>query len=152
MPARIALVADGDLPDLLPLMRAYCDFYGQEPPDERLLGIARALLADPGCEGFQLVARGDDGAAIGFATVYWSWSTLAAARTAILNDLFVHRDARGTGLAEALIEEARTRAADRAESIGWQTAKDNLRAQRVYERVGAKRSEWVDFSMPTAGD
>lgn len=149
MPARIALVADGDLPDLLPLMRAYCDFYEQEPPDERLLGIARALLADPECEGFQLVARGDDGAAIGFATVYWSWSTLAAARTAILNDLYVSPAARGTGLAEALIEEARSRAGERAVSLGWQTAKDNLRAQAVYERIGAKRSEWVDYSLST---
>ena len=146
---RISLVAETDLPDLLPLMRGYCTFYETDPADERLLTLSRALIADPDCEGFQLVARDGDGRALGFATVYWSWSTLSAARSAILNDLFVHPDARGTGLAEALIEEARKRAADRAESIGWQTAKDNLRAQRVYERIGAKRSEWVDFSMPT---
>jgi len=24
---------------------------------------------------------------------------------------------------------------------------DNLRAQAVYERVGAKRSEWLDYSL-----
>jgi GNAT superfamily N-acetyltransferase len=147
----IELVTEADLPDVLPLMRAYCDFYRVRPSDEDLLALARALLADPDCEGFQLVAREDSGRAVGFATVYWNWSTLAAARTAIMNDLFVHPDARGSGLAELLIEECRVRAARRgATSLGWQTAKDNHRAQTVYERVGAKREEWVDYSLGTA--
>ena len=67
-----------------------------------------------------------------------------------MNDLFVHADARGTGLAEALIEECRVRAGRRgATSLGWQTAKDNQRAQKVYERVGGKRAEWVDYSLDT---
>ena len=34
-----------------------------------------------------------------------------------------------------------------ATSLDWQTAKDNARAQRVYERVGATRAEWVDYSL-----
>ena len=29
----------------------------------------------------------------------------------------------------------------------WQTARDNQRAQAVYERVGARRSEWLDYSL-----
>src|SRR6266566_4853850 len=76
----IALVAEADLADLLPLMRGYCDFYTVAPSDEDLLALARSLIADPDCEGFQLIARESDGRALGFATVYWSWSTLAAAR------------------------------------------------------------------------
>ena len=65
-----------------------------------------------------------------------------------MNDLFVHSDARGSGLADALIEECRVRARRRgAASLSWQTAKDNIRAQAVYERVGAKRAEWIDYSL-----
>jgi GNAT superfamily N-acetyltransferase len=148
-PMQIAVVAEAELADLLPLMRAYCDFYGVAPTDEKLLSLARTLLADPECEGFQLIARDPEGRAVGFATVYWSWSTLAAARTAIMNDLFVHPAARGSGLAEALIEECRVRSGRRgAVSMTWQTGKDNARSQRVYERVGATRAEWVDGRLP----
>jgi GNAT superfamily N-acetyltransferase len=144
----MTVVGEPDLADLLPLMRAYCDFYRVAPDDDALLAVARTLVADPDCEGFQLIARDDAGRAVGFATVYWSWSTLAAARTAIMNDLFVHPDARGTGLAEDLVEECRRRSGRRgAASLAWQTAKDNVRAQRLYERLGATRAEWIDYSL-----
>jgi ribosomal protein S18 acetylase RimI-like enzyme len=147
----IAVVAEADLPELLPLMRGYCDFYEVGPSDEKLLTLARSLLANPDCEGFQLIARDSGGRALGFATVYWSWSTLAAARNAIMNDLFVHPDARGSGVAEALIEECRRRSGRRgAASIGWRTATDNVRAQKLYERVGARREEWIDYSLDTS--
>ncbi|MCT7660246.1 hypothetical protein [Mycobacterium deserti] len=40
-----------DLPDLLPMVRAYCDFYRLSPFDERLTALALALIASPaeGC-------------------------------------------------------------------------------------------------------
>ena len=85
---------------------------------------------------------------MGFATVFWTWSTLSAARIGVMNDLYVTPNARGTGTAEALIAACRERCAERgARWLSWQTAKDNLRAQAVYERVGAKREEWVDYSL-----
>jgi GNAT superfamily N-acetyltransferase len=149
--ARIHLVEQADLAELLPLMRAYCDFYEVNPSDESLLAMSRALIEDPAREGVQLMARDESGAAVGFATVFWSWSTLSAARVGVLNDLYVTAEARGRGIAEALIEASRERAREHgAASIGWQTAKDNLRAQAVYDRIGAKRSEWVDYSLEAA--
>src|SRR4029453_9161906 len=95
-------------------MRAYCDFYDVAPGDDALLDVARTLVAEPECEGFQLIARNDAGRAVGFATVYWSWSTLAAARTAIMNDLFVHPDPPGTGLGGDLLGEGRLPPAPRS--------------------------------------
>ena len=87
--------------------------------------------------------------AVGFATVYWSWETLAAGRLGVMNDLFVAESARGTGLAERLIAACRERCADHgAGTLAWQTAKDNHRAQAVYDRIGGRRSEWLDYSLP----
>jgi GNAT superfamily N-acetyltransferase len=146
----VTVVTGDDLDELLPLVRGYCDFYGVAPGDEPLLEVSRALIADTDCEGFQLLARDDDGRATGFATVYWSWSTRSASRIAVMNDFFVIPDARGSGVAEALIEECRTRAGRRgATSLTWQTAKDNLRAQKLYGRVGGRRAEWLDYSLDT---
>jgi GNAT superfamily N-acetyltransferase len=139
-------VTTADLSDLLPLVRGYCDFYEVAPTDDALLTLSRALIADPEREGIQLIARGDGGEAVGFATVYWSWDTLIAARVGIMHDLFVIPPARGTGIAdlliEACVEECRRHGAAK---LGWQTAPDNTRARRVYERVGAMRDEWVDY-------
>ena len=43
----IARVGASDLSDLMPLMRAYCDFYHVAPTDEDLIGLATALVVTP---------------------------------------------------------------------------------------------------------
>jgi GNAT superfamily N-acetyltransferase len=142
----ITRVGRDDLDELLPLARAYCDFYEASPSDEELMGLSRALIEDPECEGLQLIARDEGGHAAGFATIYWSWSTTDAARIGVMNDLFVAAPARGRGLAEALIEACRAECRRRgARRLGWQTAPDNTRAQAVYDRVGGNREQWVDY-------
>ena len=129
-------------------MRGYCDFYEISPSDERLLRLSRMLLENPEHDGVQLIARDAEGRAVGFATIYWSFSTHATDRIAVMNDLFVLPDARGTGLADALITACADVARDRgAAELVWQTAKDNARAQAVYERMGAERSEWADYTL-----
>jgi GNAT superfamily N-acetyltransferase len=146
----IELVTEAHLPQLLPLMRAYCDFYESDPSDEALLAMSRALIGDPEREGVQLIARNDEGAAIGFATIFWTWSTNAAARVGTMNDLYVAPEGRGSGAAEALIRACVDRCRDRgAVRLEWQTALDNHRAQAVYERVGGKREQWLDYSLPS---
>jgi GNAT superfamily N-acetyltransferase len=149
--ASIAAVTADDLDALLPLMRGYCDFYKVSPSDEDLLELSRTLIADPEREGLQLIARDGDGRAIGFATIYWTWSTSDAARLGIMNDLFVSAEARGSGAAEALIEACRGECARRGiERLAWQTAPSNARAQAVYDRIGSTREEWVDYWIATS--
>jgi GNAT superfamily N-acetyltransferase len=145
----IAQVTEADLPELLPLMRGYCDFYEVDPPDDALLAMSRTLIGDPEREGLQLIARDEDGGAVGFATIFWSWSTLSAARLGVMNDLFVAESARGSGVADALIAACAKRCRERgATELAWQTAHTNRRAQAVYERVGATRDErWIDYSL-----
>ena len=148
-PADIAVVREEDLEDLLPLMRAYCDFYEVSPSDDALMAMSRALIADPEREGLQLVARNWNGAAVAFATLFWTWQTLSASRAAVMNDLYVADHARGTKIADALIAACAAAAREHgAPHLTWQTAKDNLRAQAVYDRVGGRKSEWLDYDLP----
>jgi GNAT superfamily N-acetyltransferase len=149
VPGVIAAVTEADLRELLPLMRGYCDFYEVDPSDDDLLAMSRTLIDDPEREGVQLIARDGDGRATGFATIFWTWSTLSASRIGVMNDLFVDERSRGTGVAEALIAACAERCRQRgATSLDWTTARDNHRAQRLYERVGARRDErWLDYSL-----
>ena len=129
-------------------MRGYCEFYEVAPSDDALLALSRALIGDPDGEGVQLLARDWRGRAVAFATVFWSWSTLSASRIGVMNDLYVAEHARGSGIADALIRACAERCRRRgATSLQWQTAKDNVRAQVVYDRVGGKRSEWLDYAL-----
>lgn len=145
----IATVGEGDLDDLLPLMRAYCDFYEVAPPDAGLLAMSRALIADPQHEGVQLIARDATGRAVGFATIFWTWQTLETGRTGVMNDLYVDPDARGTGLADELIGVCADRARDHgAGTLVWETALDNHRAQKVYDRVGGVPGDWRIYELP----
>jgi GNAT superfamily N-acetyltransferase len=144
----IERVTEADLAELLPLMRAYCDFYEAATSDEALLSLSRALIADPEHEGVQLLAR-NEGRPVGFATIFWSWATTSAERIGVMNDLFVAPEARGTGAAEALIEACRAECAVRgAGKLTWQTAPENAAAIKLYERVGATREQWVDYWLP----
>lgn len=143
----VARVGVTDLPVLMPLVRAYCDFYGVDPRDDRLIALSRALIDDPG-EGVQLLARGEDGSPLGFATVYWTWQTLDAARVGVMNDLYVVPDARGQGVGRLLIEHCRGLCRKRgAAKLVWDTAPDNETARRLYDSTGATSSTWVSYEV-----
>ncbi|HEX8102803.1 MAG TPA: GNAT family N-acetyltransferase [Solirubrobacteraceae bacterium] len=147
----MSVVTREDLDELLPLLRAYLDFYEVAPDDIDVQTLCETLIDDPRHEGVQLLARDGDGRAVGFATIFWSWSTLSAARIGVMNDLFVAPEARGTGVADALIaacaDQCRVHGATVLE---WTTALDNHRAQAVYDRVGGVASRWVSYELPVA--
>lgn len=147
---KIVVVGHDHLPELLPLVRAYCDFYRVAPGDEALLELSRALIVDPAREGVQLLARDESGTAVGFATLYWTWQTLQASRLGIMNDLYVAPEARGGGVASALIAACLEHCQQHgATELVWQTASDNHRAQALYDRIGATRDDrWLDYSLP----
>jgi GNAT superfamily N-acetyltransferase len=146
----IAPVIAADLDELLPMVRAYCDFYDAHPSDSALLAVSRALLADPEHAGMQLIAREQHGRASGFATLFWSLDTLAAGEIGVMNDLYVIPELRGEGLGAQLIAACVERCRARgAVSMVWQTAPENARAQRLYDRLGASREEaiWYELAL-----
>jgi GNAT superfamily N-acetyltransferase len=135
-----------EVEELLPLMRAYCDFYEASPPDQGLVTMARTLIDDPE-QGAMFIARdGDD--VVGFATLDWKWSSLKGARIGYLEDIFVAPKARGGGIADALIEACAERCRDRgAPAMEWLTAPNNYRAQSVYDRTGAVAETFVEYDL-----
>ena len=138
---------EDEVDDLLPLLRAYCEFYGANPPDEGLLELMRSLATKPE-QGALFCARDADGNAIGVATLDWKWSSTRGSQVGYLEDLFVDAGRRGGGVADALIEACAERCRERGlPALLWQTATDNNRAQKVYERVGAKGSTWLEYEL-----
>ncbi len=137
---------EDEIDDLMPLMRAYCEFYESSPSDEGVIGMLRTLITDQS-QGAVFIAR-KDGTAVGVATLDWKWSSLKGARIGYLEDLFVDPDARGDGIADALIGIC----ADRCRELGmpameWLTAPDNHRAQKVYNRTGAEPGTYVEYDL-----
>jgi GNAT superfamily N-acetyltransferase len=146
MDARVKPLGTSDLEAALPLFAGYQRFYEAEPDDERNRRFFARFVA-PSEDGLLLGAwAGDE--LVGFACVYWTFSSTRAAEVALMNDLFVGEGSRGKGIGLALIEAA----ADAARARGmvhleWLTAFDNHRAQRLYDRTEAKRAPWLGYEL-----
>lgn len=139
-----------ELEELLPLVAGYQRFYGAEPDVERNRNFFSRFL-QPSDEGL-LLGAWLDGGLVGFATLYWFFSSTKAAESVLMNDLFVREDARGAGIGKALINSALDQARRRgAAHLEWFTAPDNLAAQRLYDSMpGAERSTWYAYEIKSA--
>lgn len=137
-----------DLSQLSKLMKNYIvDFYKQPDPGEGALkGLINHLLENSQ-SGLQHVAE-ENGDLIGFSTLYFTFSTLKVKRQAILNDLFVIPEARGRKIGERLFQTNLDYIRkNNFSSITWETAKDNLVAQSLYNKMGGELSEWLVYEM-----
>ncbi|MBS4196260.1 GNAT family N-acetyltransferase [Lederbergia citri] len=137
-----------DVDALYKLMRQYIvDFYQQpDPKENELKDLIHHLLDNP-ISGLQFVAE-ENGQVVGFATLYFTFSTLKVKRQAILNDLFVAPQERGKKIGEKLFETCLDyiRKNDFS-SMTWETAKDNIAAQSLYNKMGGKQSEWLCYEI-----
>jgi GNAT superfamily N-acetyltransferase len=147
VPARIEPLTPAQLEQALPLIAAYQRFYEVEQIDaERNRRYFSRFLA-PSDEGRLLGAWIEDDL-VGFACLYWHRSSLAAADTVLMNDLYVEEGRRGGGVGRALIEASADVTRERGIAIlEWATAPDNEPAQRLYDSFGASRSEWVEYEL-----
>lgn len=143
----IAPIADEEFEELLPLIAAYQCFYeAEEIDEERNRTFFRRFLA-PSEDGLLLGAR-REGRLVGYACLYWHFSSLDACESVLMNDLYVTEGARGQGVGRALIEATAEVARERgAPYVEWSTAPDNATAQRLYDSAGAERSEWVSYEL-----
>jgi GNAT superfamily N-acetyltransferase len=137
--------------ELLPLVAGYQSFYGAEPDVERNRRFFSRFL-HPSDEGL-LLGAWVDGSLVGFATLYWFFSSTKAAESVLMNDLFVREDVRGAGIGRALINSALNEARRRgAAHLEWFTAPGNVVAQRLYDSMpGARASIWHAYEIDVEG-
>ncbi len=143
----IVQATTNDLDALTELFDLYRQFY-QQPSD---LDGARAFLHDrlSNEESIVFIAY-DDSEAIGFVQLYPSFSSVSMKQTWVLNDLYVKETGRGKGFGEALIRKAIAFAKeDGAKGVLLETGKDNVTAQRLYEKIGfvQEKSHFYFFSV-----
>lgn len=138
-------VASNNLDEILPLIKSYQEFYKAVPISDATNKQFFSQFNEKNSSGCQFLYRKDD-KVVGFATVYFTFNTNVAAKVAILNDLYVTPEARGQQVARQLIEHCREFAqANGAVRLQWVTAPDNLAAQKLYDSLDVKKSEWAFY-------
>jgi GNAT superfamily N-acetyltransferase len=100
-----------------------------------------------------LLIKAPGGQIAGLAIYFYNYSTWAAAPGVCLEEFYVLPQYRRMGygklLIEALAREARTAGCVKME---WVCLRNNERALRFYDNLGAKRmDDWVVFKVPEAG-
>ena len=134
---RQAVLADLDA--LAPLFDLYRQFYAK-PSD---LAAGREFLRQRFEHGESVMfIAAQDGAPLGFAQLYPSFSSSSLARKFILNDLFVLEAGRKRGIGKALLDAA----ADYGRALGacalnLSTAHSNDTAQALYRANGWEPDE-----------
>jgi GNAT superfamily N-acetyltransferase len=135
-----------DRPAWEALYQGYAQFYGV-PQTAQMRARVWDWLMDPAHEVQGRVAVLPDGRLAGLAHFRPFARPLSASTGGFLDDLFVDPQARGAGVATALIEALTVEARARGWSVlRWITAQDNDTAMSVYNRV-ADRTAWVTYDL-----
>ena len=128
-----------DVEALVPLFDGYRQFYARASD----LSSAREFLLARFNHGESVLFIAHEGnIPVGFTQLYPSFSSVSLARVFVLNDLFVHAQARRKGVASKLMSAA----TDFAKSLGavrvsLSTATSNETAQALYQSAGWKHDE-----------
>lgn len=137
-----------DLDELAPLFSAYRQFYGSEAdvPAARAFLTARLRAG----ESTVFVATDASGPLLGFTQLYPSFCSLTLAPIFVLYDLFVSPEARGGGVATALLDAARAHGeASGCSRLELSTAVTNTPAQRLYRTHGWQLDdEYLHYELP----
>lgn len=137
-----------DVHQIVPLMISYIvDFFKRTNPGAPAVQNLVTHLIDHPEQGIQLIAV-DEETIIGFATLYFTFSSLQAKRAAVLNDLFVQQSARGKKVGEALFFNCLKYIRDNSFAyMQWETDKDNYVAQSLYNKMGGHISDRLIYEI-----
>lgn len=128
------------------LYNGYAAFY-KVPMTDAIADTVWDWIHDPGHEVKALVAKDGEGRLVGLAHFRAMARPLAGATGAFLDDLFVAPEARGSGVADALMARLTEIARERRwQVIRWITAETNYRGRAFYDRIAAK-TQWLTYEI-----
>lgn len=140
-------ISAADIDDLVFLFDQYMVFYKQASAPEKYKDYLLQRINDNDASIY--MAWDKNGKAAGFVLNYHSFSSVSQGRTLILNDLFVAPDQRNMGIATELIACSAALAKEvGALRIDLATAKDNINAQALYEKLGfIQNTEYFSYNL-----
>ena len=135
-----------DIGLMVPLFDEYMIFYGKSSAPEKYQDYLCERIENN--EATVFLAYDERQSAIGFALNYISFSSVSLGKIIVLNDLYVTEESRNTGIGKKLIERTFKLAKEAgAVRVDLGTAKENLTAQGLYEKVGFLRdTEFYAYS------
>ena len=143
---KIETVTRANFEQVLPLVAAYQRFYNAAPDEVRNRAHFSQFLDDH-ARGVLFIAMQNE-IAVGFATLYFPFSSVRARAVCLMNDLFTVEAARGKGVGRALISHCRDYAAQHDfPALIWHTEQNNATAQRLYDGFGASKSAWLEYDL-----
>lgn len=149
-PVRVARATAADAEEWIAMRTALWPRGGD---GQHAADIAR-LLVDPG-ETINLIARDAEGVALGFAEAALRHDYVNGCRTspvAFLEGIFVQPEARGRGVARALVAGVEAWAQERGcTEFASDCAIDNEQSQRMHASLGFAETQRVVFFRKTLG-
>ncbi len=145
----IEAISKETIDEILPLIRKYQEFYKVEDISDDKNRQFFSQFSNSNPAGCQFIYRQEQNV-VGFATVYFSYTSTIAEKVAVLNDVYVLPSYQGKGIGKKLIEHCRNfAAANGSVRLQWVTAPDNTQAQKLYDSMDTSKSTWHFYTYKT---
>lgn len=146
MSITVSSLSHNDYEQWQTLFSAYADFY-KMPMDRTILENVWSWIFDDNKAFFSLIAKDENGQAVGFMHYRAMPSPLRGKDVGFLDDLFVDPACRGSGVVDALFDALHASAKEQHwPSVRWITAENNYRGRAVYDRV-ANKTHWQTYQL-----
>ena len=143
----IQAITDKNLEEVLPLIRQYQEFYKIADINDDRNREFFSQFGEDKAEGCQFLFRNEQGQAVAFATVYFTFVSSIPAKVGVMNDLYTIEEYRGKGIGRQLIDHCLAFAKSKgAVRLQWLTAEDNETAQKLYDSMNTNQSTWKVYT------
>lgn len=146
----IEAVSDKNLKEVLPLIRKYQEFYKISDINDDRNNEFFLQFSENGNDGCLFLYRNNEGTAVAFATVYFTFVSSIPAKVAVMSDLYTLPEHRRKGIGKLLVNHCLQFGLKKgAARLQWLTAEDNVQAQKLYDSLDTKNSTWKVYTYCT---